>query len=122
MSFLTGVKITLETVKQSVAEFIKDDLSEDEKVNRIIEETAERYGVSVKDIIGKKRDKNIKNARNIAMYIIKQETDMSLADIGLMFNRTHPTVHSNIESVKKAIDTDPYLIKTIEDIERKLKN
>lgn len=122
LSFLTGVKITLETVKQSVAEFIKDDLSEDEKVNRIIEETAERYGVSVKDIIGKKRDKNIKNARNIAMYIIKQETDMSLADIGLMFNRTHPTVHSNIESVKKAIDTDPYLIKIIEDIERKLKN
>ena len=56
------------------------------------------------------------------MYIIKQETDMSLADIGLMFNRTHPTVHSNIESVKKAIDTDPYLIKIIEDIERKLKN
>lgn len=122
LNFLTGVSITLEKAKESVAEFIKDDLSQDELIKRIIEETSEKFKVSIKDIIGKKRDKEIKNARNIAMYIIKQETDMTFDDIGRMFNRTHPTVHSNIDFVKKSIDSDPYLLKMIEEIVKNAKN
>lgn len=121
LSFFTGKKIDFETASQCAAEFTKDELTEDEKINMIIEETATVYNISVKDILGKKRDKNIKNARNIAMYIIKAETEKSLVDIGIMFDRTHPTVHSNIETVKREMDQDPFLVKKIEDIQQKLK-
>ena len=82
---------------------------------------AKRYGVSSEDVLGVKRTKNIKNARNIAMYIIRQATDLSLNSIGTMFERDHSTIHSNITAIEKQLKTDIALENEIADIRREIK-
>lgn len=121
LSFFSHESITFSDIEKTAAEFIKSELSDDEKINVIIEKTAEVYLVSVNDILGKKRDKNIKDARNIAMYLIKEETGKTLVEIAKMFDRKHPTVFSNIETVKKMIDDDPYTQRKIEEIKKALR-
>ena len=77
--------------------------------------------VTGEDILGVKRTKDIKTARNLAMYIIRQVTDLSLNSIGVMFDRDHSTIHSNITAVEKQLKTDTNLENEINDIRREIK-
>ena len=104
-------------------EYSTDDISGDKAAlaEKIIAAVAKRYGVSSEDVLGVKRTKNIKNARNIAMYIIRQATDLSLNSIGTMFERDHSTIHSNITAIEKQLKTDIALENEIADIRREIK-
>ena len=55
-------------------------------------------------------------ARNVSMYIIRKLTGLSLPEIGLLFQRKHSTVKSNIDSLEKNLEYDVYLEKNIEEI------
>ena len=92
-----------------------------ETAGKIIEAVAKRYRVTPADILGTKRNKNIKDARNISMYVIRQVTGMSLNSIGKMFSRDHSTAHSNITVIEKLVASDPVFASEIEDIRRELK-
>ena len=60
-----------------------------------------------------KRDKNIKDARQVSMYI----TGMKLVDIGNVFNgKTHSTVNHSIEVIEDRMNENPVFKKTVEDI------
>ncbi len=121
MYFLGGVEIDMNTVKSSVSVFLKEEEPPNMIVTRIIAETGKKYDIPVDEILGRKRDKQIQNARNVSMYIIRSLTDLSLPEIGLMFDRKYTTVLSNIETVKKKIESDVYLEKQIDDIKRAVK-
>ena len=120
--FLNEQPITVEYVKAAVPEFLKDSEQTSDLVNRIISITARHYNVSEEDILGKSRQKDIKTARNVAMYVIRNNTDLSLSDIGVMLNRDHSTVHSNISVVESAIRTDTSLENDIQIIQREIKS
>ena len=78
-------------------------------------------GYTAEDILGKKRTKEIKNARNIAMYVIRKLTPLSLPKIGSIFERDYSTVHSNLQTVDKQITIDPLFESEINDIIREMK-
>ena len=70
-----------------------------------------------------KRDKNIKDARQISMYIIREITGMSLEDIGKYFGgKTHSTVKHSIDKVRNMMDEDFQYKKTVEDIIKNVKD
>ncbi len=102
--------ISLETIRGLVPEYIKESESETAKVEKILEVTARVYNVPVEEMFGKKRTGDIKRARNVAMYIIRNETSMSLPAIGKLFNRDHSTVHSNIAFVENLFSGDDMFI------------
>jgi chromosomal replication initiator protein len=59
----------------------------------IMAATASYFGVSLEDLCGSSRSRNLVNARQIAMYICRELTSMSLPKIGQQFgNRDHTTV------------------------------
>lgn len=116
MYFLNGINITLNTVKTCVSDFLKEDEPAKMVVPKIFSEASKKFDVPVEEILGRKRDKQIQLARNVSMYIIRHITDLSLEAIGVMFERKHSSVKSNIETVKKSLETDIYLEKQIEDI------
>ena len=93
-----------------------------ETVEKIIEVTARKYDVTVEDILGTKRTKNIKTARNVAMYIAKQVLDLSLPQIGKFMNRDHSTVHSNISNIESQIKIDNQLSNDITEIITEIKS
>lgn len=71
---------------------------------RILETVSRFYSVSEKDLKGKGRTKEIVIPRQVAMYVMREETDRSLVDIGTLLGRDHTTVLHGIEKVGSEIE------------------
>jgi chromosomal replication initiator protein len=86
-------------------------------VDRIIAEVSRTFGVSVDDIRGKMRSGNISVARQVAMYVVREITQMSTSSIGAEFNgRDHSTVVYAIQKVVEDMTRKPHFKATVEDI------
>jgi len=86
---------------------------------RVIEAVAQSFQLSPEDLKGRKRDRNTALARQLAMYLLKEGTSCSLAQIGLEFgNRDHSTVTHAVQKIAAEIDNDPYLRRQVADIQR----
>lgn len=77
-----------------VASIFKEVIKNKENITPelIIEEVCKYYKISKKEIIGKRRNKNIVTARHIAMCLIRDNLKISLEEIGSYFSRDHSTV------------------------------
>lgn len=81
--------------KQITAEFIKA-------------EVAKKYGLTTDDLNSRKRTKAIAYPRQIAMYITRELTDLSLPKIGDVFGgRDHSTVIHAYDKITQDLDDDP---------------
>jgi chromosomal replication initiator protein len=77
---------------------------------QIVQAVAEYYHISLDAIFGKQRDKHIVMPRQIAMYLIRQETQASLLEIGQLFGgRDHSTVLHACEKIDRAVNLNPTL-------------
>lgn len=76
---------------------------------RVFKATAETFGVSLTDLLKKKsRQQSILLPRQVAMFLARELTSASLAEIGRSFNNMHhSTVMNAIESVKVRMAKDP---------------
>jgi chromosomal replication initiator protein len=69
---------------------------------------AEYYGISVKEMVSKRRDKHIVFPRQVAMYLIREEIAMSLPAIGMVFGgKDHTTVLHSYEKISNDAKEDP---------------
>ncbi len=83
----------------------------------IIRESALYYSLTEQDLRGQNRSKNTAIARQIAMYLIRTLTNLSLKEIGAEFgDRNHSTVISSIKKIEDMIKTDPTMAATVRDI------
>ncbi|MEY3407884.1 MAG: chromosomal replication initiator protein DnaA [Actinomycetota bacterium] len=74
-------------------DLIPDDAGPEISAAVIMEVTANYYGVTIEDMCGEKRDKQFVTARQMAMYLCRELTDLSLPKIGQYFGgRDHTTV------------------------------
>lgn len=120
--FLSGMPITIEMVRSTVPEFIRETESDKDIVKNIVSCVSRRFKTTEEDIYGRKRTKEIKTARNVAMRIIRDMTALSLPKIGaLMGNRDYSTVHSNLAAIDKQVSIDPVLEAEIADIIKEVK-
>ena len=74
---------------------------------RILETVARFYNVLEKDLKGKGRTKDIVIPRQVAMYIMREETERSLVEIGEMLGRDHTTVMHGISKTADEIERAP---------------
>ncbi len=116
LNFLSGIQVDMDVVKECVKDFIREDDSSKTMVEKIISDTSEKFEIPVEEILGRKRDKQIQLARNVSMYIIRELTELSLPEIGMLFQRKHSTVKSNIDSLAKSLSYDVYLEKAVDEI------
>ena len=120
--FLTGTPITIEMVRSTISIFIRETESDKDIVKNIVECVAKRFKTTPEEIYGRKRTKEIKTARNVAMRIIRDMTPLSLPKIGaLMGNRDYSTVHSNLQAIDKQVSGDQTLEAEISDIINEIK-
>ncbi|MBQ7473883.1 MAG: chromosomal replication initiator protein DnaA [Oscillospiraceae bacterium] len=108
--------ITIDDVKKAIdAVVINGDYVP--QPDRIIKETARYFGLKPEDLRGQNRSKNTALARQIAMYLMRTLTNLSLKDIGAEFeDRNHATVLSSIRKIEDMIKSDPRTASTIRDI------
>ena len=75
-----------------------------EYIQRLI---AERYGVSISDLLGKRRTQNIAQTRQLAMYLCRRLTGCSYPEIGALFGgRDHSTVIHAFRVMEEKIQVD----------------
>ena len=87
----------------------------------VILATAEAFGVSVKEIRGRRRVATVARPRNVAMYIARKHTGASFPELGKAFGgRDHTTVMSNVKKVTKLVEAGDSIRLKVEAIERKL--
>jgi chromosomal replication initiator protein len=120
-SSLTGMPIDIALARN----VLKDLISEEDKpltIEGIVKAVSDHFGVKPADIKGKKRTKEIVNARQIAMYISKQLTPLSLSDIGRAFGgKDHATVIYSCKQIEEKRSSDENLNKGIDNIVKKIK-
>jgi len=86
-------------------------------LTRLIEAVATSFQLTLADLTSLKRDKEIALARQVAMYLIREETSHPLAQIGKEFSNRNPsTVSHACEKITAEINVSPYLKRKIQDI------
>ncbi len=87
----------------------------------IIEAVASSFQLTPPDLKSRKRDKETALARQVAMYLIRQETNCSLVQIGKeLGDRDHSTVIHAYGKIASDIDASPYLKRKILDIQQRI--
>jgi chromosomal replication initiator protein len=75
------------------------------------------YGIEDSAIYNKTRRKDIVKPRQVAMYILREDFDVSYPAIGeTLGGRDHTTVIHSYEKIKNDLTTDPILMKEIAEL------
>ncbi len=106
-------------------EALKHLISNNKKItiNDIKEVIANYYSISIEDLVSKKKTKNIAYPRQIAMYIGRKLTDLSLPKLGEEFGgRDHSTVLHAYNKVEEDIENSQEIKKSVDDLISMLNN
>ncbi len=116
---LMRVPVTLDLARQALHNLI--DRQEKLTLSDIISAVALHYGVSEADLIGRSRRKEIASARQMVMYLAREETNASLPQIGqALGGRDHTTVLYGSEKVADLIEKDDALRRDVIAIRERL--
>ena len=111
----------INSVKKILADLIANPVKKAITPKDIIAIVAGFYDVSVRDLIKKGRKKEIVKPRQIAMYLMRSETNISYPNIGeRLGGRDHTTVMHAVEKINKDLEIDKILEQEIRLIKEKL--
>jgi chromosomal replication initiator protein len=120
-SQLQGMPLTIDTAKAALASLATDGRQRRVSVADVLEAVAEHYRISADDLRGKQRDKHIVVPRQIAMYLMRQETEASLMEIGqALGGRDHSTVLHGCEKINREVNENSALRKEVLAIRQQL--
>jgi len=87
----------------------------------ITETVAGTFQLTLTDLRGRRRDEATAQARQICMYLMRQETECSLSEIGReLGDRSPATISYAYEKMSGAINNDPHLKRQVFNIQQKL--
>ncbi|WP_030440869.1 chromosomal replication initiator protein DnaA [Actinoplanes subtropicus] len=90
---LTRSAVQLSLAEEVLRDFMPDGAGPEITADQIMVSTADYFGVSLEDLRGHSRSRVLVNARQVAMYLCRELTDLSLPRIGQAFGgRDHTTV------------------------------
>lgn len=119
---LAGSNPTILLAQSAIKDILSDHQPLPMTVDRIITEVARTYGVTSADVRSTKRSSAISTARQVAMFIIREITPMSMSSIGEEFsNRDHSTVVYACQQVAKNMLKDRHYKETVDDIVKNIR-
>jgi len=122
-NLLNNEKISVKMAHEVIAELQSEDVAVEITLDTIVEEVARTFNVTPEEIKSSNRRANLSKARQIAIYLVKDITNMSMEQIGNEFNgRHHSTIVYTCQQVEKNMEFDPKVKETILDIKKNLQN
>lgn len=113
---LTDSPLTIEKANEILASTIEERKSAITP-ELVIREIGKYFHVSLEDLLGHKRTKELVTPRQIAMYLLRHECDMSYPDIGRkMGGKDHSTIMHGCHKIDRISNTDPELKKDISNL------
>jgi len=112
-----GQAPSLLTAQNAIRDVLNSEQPVSVTVDKIISEVAKTFGVLPEDIRSKKRVAEIAEARQVAMYILSETTQLTQKAIGSEFSgKDHTTVIYAISRVKEIMSKDIHKKRLITDI------
>ncbi len=110
-----GSSLDLLEVRQLLRSFSRTNKTV--SVKQVISKVCDYYDME-KDVIYKKtRRREVVRPRQIIMYLLREDFNVSYTSIGMeLGGRDHTTVIHSCDKIKKDLDKDLYLVKELEDI------
>jgi chromosomal replication initiator protein len=104
---LTNGKIDLDMAQSVLQDLLPGHEAKALTAEEIIRATADVYSFTVEEVTGKSRRQPLVLCRQVAMYLCRDLTDLSLPKIGAQFGgRDHTTVMYSLEKVTRLLQTD----------------
>ena len=114
---LLGDEASEDTVSRAIQDILKRSSEYIPTPEAILDYISKYYGVEESLIRGQQRVRDAVQARQIAMYLIRSMTNISVVDIGKVFdNRDHSTVLYSIQRVEDKMKRDPAYAERIKEI------
>jgi chromosomal replication initiator protein len=87
----------------------------------VLEAVSRYYSVSVQDMLGVSRVREILMPRQIAMHLLKKYLRMSYVRVGELFgDRDHTTVMNAVQKIEEKLQNDPQLLREVRSLEKEL--
>ena len=120
---LNGQAPSIATAQAAISDIINNDQPTPFTVEKIIEEVARTFGITSDEIRSAKRSANISKARQMAMYVVREITQLPTEAIGSEFGgRDHSTVVYALQQMEKNIQKDSKIKVTAEDIIKNIRD
>ena len=102
---LTSAEVTKEKIDEVISIIDPGNIPTDALIEKILSSVSKAYGVPTEQMKSKKRTDTVANARHVAIYLVKQMTELTLKEIGAIFGRDYSTVISSVDKVERNIKT-----------------
>lgn len=89
-------------------------------IARVQKAVSAHYKVPLAEMTSQRRGRNVARPRQVAMYLCRELSPLSLPCIGRRFNRDHTTVIHAIKTIERLIETDPDMATDIAVLRRNL--
>ena len=114
---LNNMPLNLQNISRAIDDMFKNEGNALPTPSLIISQVCKFYSVDEVDLRGSKKNKGIAEPRQIAMYLVRKLTNLSLPEIGMQFGKDHTTALYNIRKVETLLkDGDTDLQNNIRDI------
>ena len=120
-SSLTNKPITVELANEALKDLISKDKPKIITAEYILDIVANYFHLKPEELISAKRTRNIAYPRQIAMYLCRKLTDLSLPKIGEKFGgRDHTTIIHGFDKISRELQTDIELTQMLNELESKI--
>ncbi|WP_129633302.1 chromosomal replication initiator protein DnaA [Candidatus Oscillochloris fontis] len=120
---LHGLPINVDVATSALADLLGNTRRRRITPDQVIMAVSDHFGVDLRILQGRGRSRNIVVPRQVAMYLLREETECSLVDIGkLLGGRDHTTVMYGCDKISEEINTDNRLRNEILSIRERLYN
>ncbi len=103
---LNNMPLDLQNISRAIDDMFKTEGNTLPTPSLIISQVCKFYSVDEATLRGSQKTKGIAEARQVAMYLIRKLTNLSLPDIGKEFGKDHSTVLYNIRKVELALKNE----------------
>ena len=100
---LNNMPLDLPNISRAIDDMFKSEGNALPTPNLIITQVCKFYSVDETILRGTQRNRNVSEARQMSMYLIRKLTNLSLPDIGNEFGKDHTTVLHAIRKVEAAL-------------------
>ncbi len=107
---LTASPLTIELTKRAVADMVETAAERQIPDTAIVEAVSSHFNVPIETIKGRKRDKKTAQARQVTMYLLREESQLGLSAIGkILGGKDHTTVSHGCDRIANQLNVDPQL-------------
>ena len=122
-SSLVNEDITVHLAAEALKDIIPSNRPKMITVDEIIKQVSEFYGIPAEELKARKRTKSVAYARQVAMYLSRVLTDLSLPKIGEAFGgRDHTTVIHAHDKIAAEMEQKPETLKIIQSLSEQIRS